>query len=113
MDASDIGFVLTTVGLIPWLAFCYTARFGSVGLVGRVLSPLIVPVAIAALWRIALDLHWWTIAVFFLASVTTATFNAFVMRFMGKATLFAAQSFNGLLGLGCVVLGWVIWFVAD
>ena len=94
-----------------WLAFVQTARHLAIGRVGKVLSPLIVPVAVAAVWRVALDLHWWTIVAFVFVALVVGTINGFAIRSTGKASIYSMQPLVGLLAVGCVGTSWALRYV--
>ena len=108
MQEDGIGLILAVSGLGLWLAFTQTARHLAVNAVSKVLAILIIPIAVAAIWRIALDLHWWTILLFVAASLIVGIINGIAMRKIGKDGVFSMQTLVGLVGAALVGASWFL-----
>jgi hypothetical protein len=108
MQDNDIGLILAVSGLGLWLAFTQTARHLAINAVSKLLAVLIIPIAIAAIWRIALDLRWWTILLFVAASLTVGVINGIAMRKIGKAEVYSIQTAVGLVGALLVAVSWFL-----
>jgi hypothetical protein len=108
MQDDGIGLVLAIGGLGLWLAFTQTARHLAINSVSKVLALLIIPIAIAAIWRIALDLRWWTILLFVAASLVVGIANGIAMRQIGKAGVYSMQTFIGVVGAALVAASWFL-----
>lgn len=102
----DVGFVLAIAGLSMWMAFVQTAAKLAVSKLSALLLVLALPLTIAALWRIALDLHWWTIAVFPVTGLVVGTFHAIAARKLGVSTIYSMQPLVGLMAALCVGASW-------
>ena len=107
MDSEGVQFTLAVAGLGFWLAFTQTARHLTVNQVARLLSLLVLPIAIAGIWRIALTMQWWTILVFVVVAVTVGVINGLVLRSMGKIALYNIQMITGLIGVALIAISWV------
>ena len=108
MQDNGIGLILAVAGLGMWLAFTQTASHLATNAVSKLLAWLIVPIAIAAVWRIALDLQWWTILVFILASLVVGVVNGVAMRKIGKEGVYSMQTFVGIIGAAVVSASWFV-----
>lgn len=106
--ASDAGLILAVVGLGALVAFGQTSRRLMVSKLSTAIGLLTIPLAIAALWRIALDFGWWTIVVFVVVSLTVGTVNAIAARTFGIGALYAMQSWVGLLAAACIAGAWLL-----
>ena len=102
MNFTDLGLLLAVVGLGFWLAFTQTARHMTVGPITRLLALLIIPTTVAALWAIALELHWWTVLLFVAVALSVGIINGIAMRSIGKSGLYSMQPLFGLAGIACV-----------
>ena len=103
MNSADLGLLLAVIGLGLWLAFTQTARHMTVGPITRLLALLIIPITVAALWAIAVELHWWTVLVFVAVALAVGVINGIAMRSIGKSGLYSMQPLLGLVGIGCVL----------
>ena len=106
MQDNGIGLILAVSGLGLWLAFAQTARHLTTNAVSKVLGLLMIPIAIAAIWRIAVDLSWWTILVFVVASLIVGVINGIAMRQMGKAGVYSMQTVVGVVGAALIAASW-------
>ena len=84
-----------------------TARHLPMNRTAKLLSVLVVPVFVAAIWRIALALHWWTALLFGVISLVVGAINAVTARRLGGAGLFGLQSATGLIGAALTAAGWI------
>jgi hypothetical protein len=101
---------LAIAGLCLLLAFAQTARHQTVGAIGRLLLPLSLPIAAAALWCIALELSWWAVLAFMGASLAAGIANALVARRWGPASTYRAQPFLGLAATVVIAAAWGLRF---
>lgn len=108
MQNEGIGLILAVTGLGLWLAFAQTARHLAINSISRLLALLIIPIAVAAIWRIALDLSWWTILLFLAASLIVGFINGIAMRKIGKDGLYSMQSIIGVSGATLVGISWFL-----
>ena len=106
MQSDDLGVLLAIVGLGFWLAFAQTARHLTVNKGTQMLAILLIPFAIAAVWRIALGLGWWTILVFVAASLLVGTINGVALLKLGKEQVYAMQPYVGFPGATVIVASW-------
>ncbi len=106
MRNDELGVLLAIVGLGLWLAFAQTARHLAVNKGTQILGVLLIPVAIAALWRIALGLSWWTILVFVLASLIVGVLNGVALVRLGKEAVYAMQPYVGFSGITAIAASW-------
>ena len=108
MQDNGIGLILAVGGLGLWLAFTQTARHLTINAMSKLLAILIIPIAIAAVWRIALDLRWWTILLFVVASLIVGIINGIAMRKIGKDGVYSMQTVAGLAGVALVAASWFV-----
>ena len=108
MEYNDIGLIVAINGLGLWLAFSQTARYLAISQLTRILSLVIIPVAAAALWRIALELQWWTVLVFIGSSLIVGTITAIAAHKIGKAAVYSMQPVFGLGGAALVAASWFL-----
>ena len=108
MQDNDIGLILAVGGLGMWLAFTQTARHLAINAVSKLLAVLIIPIAIAAIWRIGLDLRWWTILLFVAASLVVGIINGIAMRKIGKDGVYSMQTVVGLVGAALIAVSWLL-----
>ena len=101
MESGDIGFVFAFVGLGSALALNQIYRTSAVAGFTALL-------VIAALWRIAVDLHWWTVLAFivvsFVVGISTGTFT----RRRGRGALLSARFPVAATALVSTPLAWLL-----
>lgn len=100
--------MLAVGGLGLWLAFTQTARHLAINSVSKVLALLIIPIAAAAIWRIALDLGWWTILLFVATSLIVGIINGIAIRRIGKVGVYSTQTITGVVGAALVAVSWFV-----
>lgn len=100
--------MLAVGGLGLWLAFTQTARHLAINSVSKVLALLIIPIAAAAIWRIALDLGWWTILLFVATSLIVGIINGIAIRRIGKVGVYSTQTITGVVGAALVAASWFV-----
>ena len=108
MDTSSFGFVLAVVGLAHLLAFHQTVRRLSTTRFSAGLAALVLPLFVAAMWRIALGLGWWTILVFVAAGLLAGIIHGVLMRRHGRTAAFNMQTLEGLVAVVCIGASWIL-----
>ena len=108
MRSAELGLIVAIGGLGMWLAFTQTARHLAIGPIAKLLAALIIPIAVAAVWRIALDLGWWTILLFIAASLIVGATHGIAMRKIGKEGVYSMQTSVGIIGVILVLVSWLL-----
>lgn len=108
MPSDEVGLIVAVAGLGFWLAFIQTARHLPINLVSRMLVPLIVPIAVAAIWRIALEVRWWVLLVFISTSLVVGIVHGIGIRSAGKEGIYSLQPIMGTIGAGLVTASWFL-----
>lgn len=109
MKTDDLGLLAAVAGLVHLLSFAQTSRSLLVNRVSMALGLLTIPLSIAALWRIALEIGWWTALVFIAASLLVGAIHAVIARRNGGiAAIYSLQPTIGCLALIFVALSWFL-----
>jgi hypothetical protein len=108
------GLCLALAGLSAGLAFGqYIRRFPISGPIAATCGILAIPTFIAAVWRIAQSLGWWTILIFIVVSLLVGTINGFVMMGAmrspseaGFRRMQGLQTVAGVTSVGATIAAW-------
>lgn len=102
-----IGLIAAVAGLFLLLSFAQTARSLLMNKLSTALSAVSIPMFIAAIWRIAIDIGWWSAAMFVLASMLAGIVNGAMSRFAGgRFVVYQMQPLVGGLAAACIVISW-------
>lgn len=96
------------VALISLISFSQTSKHGTVGPVSFFMSLLVIPAAIAILWRLSHLFGWWTALIFIGASVLVAVINYRIRLKHGTAALFSLQPILGAVFIAGAIGSWLI-----
>lgn len=105
---NDAGLVAAAGGLLTAFAFAQTSRHHTVGRLGMIVGLLTIPLFVALCWRVALDLHWWTIPVAVTAAVLAGMINGVYVRSAGTAGLYRMQPLVGGAFLILTIASWLL-----
>lgn len=98
--------VIGLIGLYCLTSFSQSVKYGKSGPISVTLEFFIIPAAISILWALALQVGWWTIAIFVIASLAGGTVNGLLIRHGGRDAAVDAQPIRALL---FSVLAVAIW----
>lgn len=99
--------LLAIVGLSLLLSYAQASRRAFQGRLNAILTILLVPAFIAALWQISRLFGWWTIPVFVGASLLVGTINAIAMR-RDRTLLGWASPYMGTAAVACIAVSWLL-----
>lgn len=103
----DIGLIAAVAGLFLLLSFTQTARRLLMNKLSTALSVVSIPMFIAAMWRIAIDIGWWAAAMFVLASMLAGIVNGVMSRLGGgTVVVYQMQPLVGGLAAACIGISW-------
>ena len=109
MSESAMGAIAAGAAVFFLAAFAQTARSMTTNVFSSVVSVLSIPLGIAAMWRLALAVGWWSVAVFIGASLLAGGFHAMVMgRNRERVRLWRIQPFEAAAALGLTALSWLL-----
>lgn len=103
----NFSFVCAFVGLGSLLAFSQTSRHLAVNAFSRWASSLSIPAAALFIWRIAIDIQWWTILTFVIMSFIVGILNHSYARRTSRGALFALQPVQASIWLLALPLSWL------
>ncbi|MDW9227055.1 putative membrane protein [Burkholderia cepacia] len=66
-----------------------------------------IPLAVGFLWRLALVFHWWTIAIFLIASGMVGVLNGIFARNVGRDFLYSAQPLQATIIVIATAACWI------
>ena len=81
MTLSDIGFIVAVLGLGAMFSYIQLRR-GNTGFIA-------IGAFVFFLWRIAIEMHWWTILIFVGAAIIAGALNGIFARKLGAAPVFS------------------------
>ena len=99
--------ILCFLGLGALLSFAQTAKVATVGVTARMCGVLLLPAAIALLWRLGQAFGWWSAAIFVMIALGVGTWNGVTARRVGAHVLFASQSWLGPVFVCASVACWL------
>lgn len=102
----DIGAIVAVVGLGNLLAFGQTQKHLSMNKWSVLFGVLTIPMAISLLWRIALNLGWWSIALFVGLSLIVGICTAMASRAFGTVPIYSLQTTEGTMAAICSIGCW-------
>lgn len=105
---SDAGTIIAIVGLGNLLCFAQTYKHLAISKVTSAIGLLIIPSAVALLWRISISIGWWTVGIFVAASILVGVFNGVMARKHGVSFVYALQPTVGATFCICAVLSWLL-----
>ncbi|MEZ2724115.1 hypothetical protein ACBQ21_08965 [Pseudomonas putida] len=107
MQSQGFAVILAFLGLAALLSFAQTYKHGSINRYAQAVGMLIIPIAIAIIWRLGTIFGWWTIAIFIVVSLLVGSINAFMIRKSGLTSLFSLQPLLGTVALIAAAGSWV------
>lgn len=107
-NMTDIGFGIACAGLWSVIAFGQTVRHMATNKFNAILGLFQIPAAISLLWRIAIDIHWWTVLVFIGVSLAVGITSGIITQRYGSGVHFNFQSAYGLILLTSSVICWFL-----
>lgn len=112
MKHGEIGVYIAIFGLLSLLAvYQFTSKGWIGGPIGRTGFYLALPAFVSLIWRIAIGIHWWTIAVFILGSLFVGYVNGKIYLRQRTSddehnTILGLQPMQTIIFLSAAVLSW-------
>ncbi len=103
----EVAFLMVVLGITISVVLGSSTKMGTSGPLGTFFGVLLIPVIIALLWKSAMLVGWWTIAVFIGLSLIAGFVIAPIRRNRPEA-LIQMQPLLGILSTGFAVAAWLV-----
>ena len=108
MHDQDLSVILCLISLGALVSFAQTSKYITIGPYSTFLSWLLIPAAVASLWKLGSIYGWWTILIFIVVSLVFGAINAVIAVRVGRTILYSMQPILGTVFVISAAAAWIV-----